>query len=245
MVQLVIYDPTKMVLNVGQVDAADVYWPIPPLTTDEASIAIKTQTAASALYPYMLCSTQEAPLAGQMPFCDIGLPQNATPWLADYRKLYERNNFSLREFPDFNGRIVPFTPMTKTPGAQPPNSWTALLLSSDQHSWKFRLSDSADLSISGLSQEQGHAKATARLVHSGCTPACTIVREYWQAGMNSRILGYNMLFTVHWLGRYNEDSNGVEGGRWPIEEERTVEFSWDPGSLSWRVGKMTPMGEKF
>jgi hypothetical protein len=254
--QLTIFNPTQHVVSTNRVEAADVYWPIPSLSNEEALRIIKTQLPATALSPYINCNFTSPAETGQIPYCTIRMPQNTTPWLSTYTAFYERQGFVLKPFQISEGWGA------NTAEALPPRTWSAFLLTGDgdprSQTWNdrihianrtsvsYRLPESSELLVDAVTQKAGYAKVAARLVHSGCTPVCAMIREYWRLGFPAQIVGNtDPFFLVYWKGNTNEDAVGVENGKWPTEENRSIELSWDAGTLSWYITNSSELNVKF
>ena len=248
--QLTIFNPTQQVLGVSRVEAADVYWPIPSLSNEEAVRLIKAQLPATELAPHLVCNVESPARPGQMPYCGIGLPYNTTPRLSEYTGFLEQHGFVVRPFKMREGWGANGT------WVQPPPNWSSLILSGDgdprSQAWDeraynisnshvdFKLSESTSLNIIGIEQKPGYAKVSLHLIYSGCTAACSMLREFWAKGGNNYFGAFtDRFFTPNLYGA------GDPGAKWPVEEDRSIEFSWDPVALSWYVSKSTRSNLKF
>jgi hypothetical protein len=248
--QVEVSSPGQNILSVSTVQAANAFWPIPSLSSEVALQLIKQELPAIEFVPHLSCYTATPPESGQMPYCSITLPQNTTPKLAELIKFYSDHGFDVKPFKMQEGWGANGTQ------AQPPQSWASLILTGNGDTRtrsfynqpnkgyvNFKLTESTDLNIGPIESTPdgpAHVKTTLHLIHSGCTAACTLLRDYWGKGGRDYYGGFtSQFFAASYVG------GGGEGMRWPTEETHNIEFTWDTRSLSWVVVSSSLGDQKF
>jgi hypothetical protein len=236
-----------LLLSVSRVGAGDVFWPIPPLTNDEAHELALNEMADTALHLHIAL-----PPVSPAPPLPSGTPDSQKwvaihyPWggshresvhqeLVNYRQFLEQNGFTVGQFdesPMGQGKKVPVIV---------PVSWLKYQLrgaSRQYPGWNmvFSVDENTDLAIENLSavQNSGAANATVKLMHNGCNVVCTFIHNAathrdFMSDCCDGAASFGVRGNNHW-GLFDR-----EAFVWPDTEEGHINYVFDQVALKWRI----------
>lgn len=236
-----------LLLSVTRVGAGDVFWPIPPLTNDEARELALNEMSDTALHLHVAL-----PPVSPAPPLPSGTPERQKwvaihyPWggshresvlqeLVIYRQFLEQNGFTVGQFdesPMGQGKKVPVIV---------PTSWLKYQLrgSSRQYpGWNmvFSVDENTDVVIENLAADQnsGIAKATVKLMHSGCNTVCTFIHDAvknrdFMSDCCDGAASFGVRGNNHW-GLFDR-----EAFVWPDTEEGHINYVFDQVALKWKI----------
>ncbi len=230
-----------LVVSVDRLAAGDVFWPIPPLTTQIAHDTILTQMSDTALHFHLSFPVAEPAVGDQQPWLQIGVPwvgptwDTVKTWHANYRQFLQQRGFQVGEFDEsFEGN-------GKGSKAQPPQSWAKYRLGGPDRQnpgfpVTYRIDEKTDAQILNidLRPEAGTATARIRLTHDGCNEICNFVLDIHKTPQLAPV-GRDT-----W-GVWGNNGWGLYGDsqrdrlNWPSTEEGSIGFVWDQVKLRWTI----------